>query len=133
MGGEGEVERLRVNYFRDYTACIKITNSFIQFQPIDNMSTKDDTIHHRATNMEKKVTRNPIDSGNHMGSNGAIHAKRDLNYGGSRNPTDGYANDDELTMCLECCASLEVCVCVCMFCGERDKCECALFDAATGG
>jgi hypothetical protein len=23
--------------------------------------------------------------------------------------------------------------CVCPYCGERDKCECALFDAATGG
>jgi sarcosine oxidase delta subunit len=24
-------------------------------------------------------------------------------------------------------------MCVCPYCGERDKCECALFDAATGG
>ena len=31
-----------------------------------------------------------------------------------------------------CKKLIEQCVCVCPYCGERDKCECALFDAATG-
>ena len=36
-------------------------------------------------------------------------------------------------ICVDCGNSIEKCVCVCPYCGERDKCECALFDAATGG
>lgn len=41
--------------------------------------------------------------------------------------------DDEFVICVECGNPLERCSCVCPYCGERDKCECALFDAATGG
>jgi len=41
--------------------------------------------------------------------------------------------DEEFAICVECGNSIEKCVCVCPYCGERDKCECALFDAATGG
>ncbi|MDI1496188.1 MAG: hypothetical protein K8823_1496 [Cenarchaeum symbiont of Oopsacas minuta] len=37
------------------------------------------------------------------------------------------------TECDDCGNLYEICQCVCSFCGERDKCECALFDAATGG
>ena len=40
---------------------------------------------------------------------------------------------DEFAICVQCRNPIEKCVCVCPFCGERDKCECALFDAATGG
>ena len=40
---------------------------------------------------------------------------------------------DEFAICVQCRNPLEKCVCVCPFCGERDKCECALYDAATGG
>ena len=40
---------------------------------------------------------------------------------------------EEFAICIECGNSIEKCVCVCPYCGERDKCECALFDAATGG
>ena len=35
--------------------------------------------------------------------------------------------------CDYCGISLPHCHCKCPYCGERDKCECALFDAATGG
>jgi hypothetical protein len=41
--------------------------------------------------------------------------------------------EEEFAICVECGNSIEKCVCVCPYCGERDKCECALFDAATGG
>ena len=41
--------------------------------------------------------------------------------------------EEEFAICVECKNSIEKCVCVCPYCGERDKCECALFDAATGG
>ena len=41
--------------------------------------------------------------------------------------------DEEFALCVECRNALEMCACVCPYCGERDKCECALFDAATGG
>ena len=40
---------------------------------------------------------------------------------------------DDFAICVECGNSIEQCGCVCPYCGERDKCECALFDAATGG
>ena len=40
---------------------------------------------------------------------------------------------EEFAICVQCANPIEKCVCVCPFCGERDKCECALFDAATGG
>jgi hypothetical protein len=41
--------------------------------------------------------------------------------------------EEEFAICVECGNSIEKCVCVCPYCGERDKCDCALFDAATGG
>lgn len=43
------------------------------------------------------------------------------------------ANDKVFVKCNACTNTLEGCACVCHFCGERDKCECVLFDAATGG
>ena len=43
------------------------------------------------------------------------------------------SSSDELLNCSECEKPIERCICVCPYCGERDKCECALFDAATGG
>jgi hypothetical protein len=43
------------------------------------------------------------------------------------------SEEEEFAICVECGNSIEKCVCVCPYCGERDKCECALFDAATGG
>src|SRR4030067_409703 len=39
--------------------------------------------------------------------------------------------EEEFAICIECGNSIEKCVCVCPYCGERDKCECALFDSAT--
>ena len=42
-------------------------------------------------------------------------------------------NDYEYTDCSDCKNPLELCQCTCPYCGERDMCECALFDAATGG
>ena len=41
--------------------------------------------------------------------------------------------EDEFAICIVCGNSIEKCVCVCPYCGERDKCECVLFDSATGG
>ena len=35
--------------------------------------------------------------------------------------------------CDRCEVQLLHCHCKCQYCGERDRCECALFDAATGG
>ena len=40
---------------------------------------------------------------------------------------------EEFLICNDCKKPLEKCMCVCPYCGERDKCECVLFDAATGG
>ncbi|WP_192828380.1 hypothetical protein [Nitrosopumilus adriaticus] len=40
---------------------------------------------------------------------------------------------EEYTCCEACKNPLPHCHCKCPYCGERDKCECALFDAATGG
>ena len=42
-------------------------------------------------------------------------------------------DDDEFLKCDDCKNLLEKCTCFCPYCGERDKCECVLFDAATGG
>ncbi|KAF6246448.1 hypothetical protein C6990_08020 [Nitrosopumilus sp. b3] len=41
--------------------------------------------------------------------------------------------EEDFAICVECGNSIDKCGCVCPYCGERDKCECALFDAATGG
>ena len=38
--------------------------------------------------------------------------------------------DDE---CYYCGNSIELCICVCPYCGEKNSCECCLHDAATGG
>ncbi len=45
----------------------------------------------------------------------------------------GTAGDESFVMCVGCNKEMVVCECVCQFCGERDGCECVLFDAATGG
>ena len=39
--------------------------------------------------------------------------------------------DDNLLDCSDCKKSIEQCVCVCPYCGERDKC--VLSDLGTGG
>jgi len=41
--------------------------------------------------------------------------------------------DEDYLKCTKCENILPHCHCKCPYCGERDKCECALFDAATGG
>ena len=48
------------------------------------------------------------------------------------NNNHNSANDD-YTCCEQCGLRLPHCHCTCPYCGERDSCECALFDAATGG
>tara|TARA_B100000029_G_scaffold278968_1_gene273275 strand:+ start:655 stop:795 length:141 start_codon:yes stop_codon:yes gene_type:complete len=40
---------------------------------------------------------------------------------------------DQFELCQACEQPFEECNCTCQFCNERDECECALFDAATGG
>jgi len=40
---------------------------------------------------------------------------------------------NDYTDCHICHNPLLHCHCKCPYCGERDKCGCALFDAATGG
>ena len=42
-------------------------------------------------------------------------------------------DDEEFLNCTDCKNPIEKCTCVCPYCCERDKCECVLFDAATGG
>lgn len=46
---------------------------------------------------------------------------------------DTKCNIEEYSDCQLCHNPLPHCHCRCPYCGERDKCECALFDAATGG
>lgn len=46
---------------------------------------------------------------------------------------DALEENDGFTVCTYCSNELEICECVCNFCGERDMCECVLFDAVTGG
>jgi len=41
--------------------------------------------------------------------------------------------DEKYDKCERCFKPFHQCDCCCPFCGERDSCECALFDAATGG
>ncbi len=43
------------------------------------------------------------------------------------------AEKEDYACCVTCGELLSACKCVCEFCGERDACECALFDSATGG
>ncbi len=45
-------------------------------------------------------------------------------------PVKGKEEEPE---CEHCGLTLEACMCACPYCGERDSCECCLFDAATGG
>ena len=42
-------------------------------------------------------------------------------------------DEEEYTDCGVCHNSLPHCHCKCPYCGELNGCECALFDAATGG
>ena len=39
----------------------------------------------------------------------------------------------EYTLCDICDVKYAHCHCKCPYCGERDKCKCAIGDAATGG
>ena len=68
---------------------------------------------------------------------GAGH-DQDAGVGGGQGKSEAITekascNESDYMMCIECDETLDVCVCVCKFCKERDGCECALFDAATGG
>ena len=48
--------------------------------------------------------------------------------------TSLYSNNEENYFdCEYSGIHLPHCHCKCPYCGERDKCVCALFDAATGG
>jgi len=40
---------------------------------------------------------------------------------------------EEIVTCEICGIAIEACTCSCPYCGERDSCECCLYDAATGG
>ncbi|HKX20858.1 MAG TPA: hypothetical protein VJM74_04230 [Nitrososphaeraceae archaeon] len=42
-------------------------------------------------------------------------------------------NSSEESICEICGIAIEACTCSCPYCGERDSCECCLYDAATGG
>lgn len=44
-----------------------------------------------------------------------------------------HDNDQGNILCDFCGNVIEACMCVCPYCGIRDKCECCLHDAATGG
>jgi len=47
--------------------------------------------------------------------------------------TNNERKDNEDVLCNICGNVLDACMCVCPYCGVRDKCECCLLDAATGG
>jgi hypothetical protein len=42
-------------------------------------------------------------------------------------------NDEDNTLCDYCGNRIESCMCACPYCGEKDACECCLYDAVTGG
>jgi len=42
-------------------------------------------------------------------------------------------SSEESIKCDICGIVIEACTCSCPYCGERDSCECCLYDAATGG
>lgn len=44
-----------------------------------------------------------------------------------------YEYLDLYTDCNQCHSPLSHCHCKCHYCGKRYDCECALFDAVTGG
>jgi len=46
---------------------------------------------------------------------------------------ESFGDKDEYTQCHLCHNPFPHCHCTCPYCGERDGCDCALFDAATGG
>jgi len=60
------------------------------------------------------------------------HLKQFIQTGPNPVMADADTND-VFAICAGCGTPLDMCSCVCPFCGERDRCECALFDAATGG
>jgi hypothetical protein len=39
----------------------------------------------------------------------------------------------EEVACENCGNPIDACMCVCPYCGQKDFCECCLYDAATGG
>ena len=40
--------------------------------------------------------------------------------------------NNETSSCESCGNHIEMCMCVCPYCGETSSCECCLFDTATG-
>ena len=46
--------------------------------------------------------------------------------------TDDTKTED-INICDYCGIPVDACVCSCPYCGERNSCECCLYDAATGG
>ena len=54
-------------------------------------------------------------------------------YGGSECNLKDMRLNTQFTDCQLCYRPLQYCHCVCPYCAERDRCECALFDACTGG
>jgi len=56
-----------------------------------------------------------------------LEIKYDESSGNQRFPESQYME------CDQCGIPYRHCHCNCSFCGERDGCECALFEAATGG
>lgn len=46
--------------------------------------------------------------------------------------TDDTKTED-INNCDYCGIPVDACVCSCPYCGERNSCECCLYDAATGG
>ena len=46
--------------------------------------------------------------------------------------TKNHIEENE-NLCDYCGNSIEICMCVCPYCGETNSCECCLYDAVTGG
>ena len=47
--------------------------------------------------------------------------------------TNVQDSDSDDIICDNCGNRIESCMCACPYCGEKDACECCLYDAATGG
>ncbi|MFZ0515051.1 MAG: hypothetical protein WAM14_25860 [Candidatus Nitrosopolaris sp.] len=47
--------------------------------------------------------------------------------------TVNKTNSADVVNCEYCGNPIDTCMCACPYCGEVDRCECCLFDAATGG
>ncbi len=69
----------------------------------------------------------------HVSLVGEYAKKRDKEYPDDEEVLKPKMLEEDYLKCTKCENLLPHCHCKCPYCGELDECECALFDAATGG